>query len=209
MNISRIFAAAFASLAMLTAGGAAFAQKNGILFLDQQRVISESTAGKSIDRQLREITEQVAREIGPEQAKIDEETNQLRDTRESLSEEDFNLRYQSLLARAQRLEQFKQLRRTELEQARTKAISDLAKAWEPIAEEIFKKKKGYVLLEKQAVLIASDKGDITDEVIAALNKKLTTVAVVKPDLQAQMLAAAQAKQQQQQAAQTQQQQQTQ
>lgn len=204
MKFTKIFAALIGALTMFAASGSALAQKNGILFLDQQRVISDSKAGKSIDQQLNALAQQVAAEISQEDAAIKKETADLQASQESLSKEDFGKRYQALLARAQRFEQFKQIRRAELEQARNKAITELAEAWEPISDEIFKKKKGYVLLEKQAVLSADDRGDITEEVIRALDKKLTTVAVVKPDLQAQIIAAAQAQQAQAAAAQAQQ-----
>lgn len=190
-------------LSFAIASGSAFAQRGNILFLDQQRVVSESKAGQAIDNQLAALTEQVAFELQKLQAALEQESATLQASRESLSTEDFTERYNALVSRAQQLEQLKQIRQAELQQARTKAITDLQAEWEPISQEIFKKKKGYVLLEKQAVLSADDRGDITEEVITQLDVKVQTIQVVKPDLQAQLAAAAQAQQAQAQAAQNQ------
>lgn len=185
------------ALSLLVAGGSALAQRGNILFLDQQRVVSESKAGQSIDSQLAAMTEEVAFELQKRQAALEKDSQDLQANRETLSDEDFTARYNALVGRAQQLEQLKQIRQAELQQARTKAINDLRAQWEPVSQSIFDKKKGYVLLEKQSVLIADDRGDITDEVIAELDAAVTTIQVVKPDLQAQLAAAAQAQQAQQ------------
>ncbi len=202
MTLPHSFAALFAALALTLAGNSAFAQRGGnaeILFLDQQRIVSESQAGQSIDAQLRSLTEQVAAELQPEQAAIDVESRSLQEQRATLSQEAFGQRYQALVARAQRHEQMKQLRQAELQQARTTAITELRAQFEPIAESIFQRRKGYVLLERQTVLSADPRGDITDDVIRQLDRAVTTIAVTKPDLAAQ-LAAAQAAQAAQQGA---------
>lgn len=182
----RKFSVLFAAFAVFAAGSQAFAQRGAnILFLDQQRVVSESKAGQSIDNQLQTLTQQVAAEIQQQSAAIEQEGQALQASQESLSKEDFGKRYQVLLQKAQAVEQLKQIRQAELNQARSKAISDLRDQWEPISESVFNKRKGFVLLEKQAVLVASEKGDITDEVIQQLDRAVQTIQVVKPDLVAQ------------------------
>lgn len=199
-GIHKLLLAAAAALAMLLPAGGALAQRGGseILFLDQQRVISESKAGQSIDQQLRTLTEQASAELEQIESQIEQEGQALKKSAdEGLSNEELEKRYNTLLARAQRLEQLKQIRQAELNQARAKAISDLQAKWEPISDGIFKKRKGFVLLEKQAVLSADDRGDITDEVIKELDRSVQSIEVVKPDLQAQLAAAARAQQQQQ------------
>lgn len=195
MTIFRALATLVSVVMMTAASGQAFAQRGNfeILFLDQQRVVSESQAGQSIDSQLRALTEQVASELQTEQTAIEAETQTLQTAQATISQEEFGQRYQVLLQRAQVHEQMKQLRQAELQQARTNAINDLRAQFEPIAESIFQRRKGFVLLERQAVLSADPRGDITDEVIRQLDRAVQTVQVTKPDLQAQ-LAAAQAAQ---------------
>ncbi|NNU16693.1 OmpH family outer membrane protein [Parvularcula sp. ZS-1/3] len=194
-NLFKITAALILAAATF-ASSAAFAQRGNILFLDQQRVVSESQAGQSIDSQLRVMTEEIAVKIKQQQSAIEAESIKLRDERGDLTDEEFQQRYQTILAAAQSLEKLKQIREAEMTQARGTAIQELREQWEPISEAVFKKRKGYVLLEKQAVLAADDRGDITDEVIAQLDKVVQRIQVNKPDL----IAAAAAAQQQQQAA---------
>jgi outer membrane protein len=186
----------FAAFAMMALSGQAAAQFGGpnILFLDQQRVLSESKAGQSIDSQLQTMAEQVATELQTAEAALNQEAQTLQSNQETLSKEEFGKRYQVLMGRVRGLEQLKQIRQAELNQARTKAVQDLAKEWDPIIQELFKKRKGTVLLEKQAVLESTERGDITADVIKELDDKVTTVQVVKPDLQAQLAAAQQAQQ---------------
>jgi outer membrane protein len=198
MNFFRHFAVLFAASTMLLAGGQAAAQRGGpvILFLDQQKVVSESKAGQSIDTQLRSLAEQVSGELQQKEVELQNESQALQANKDSLSKDDFAKRYNALLQKARGLEQLKQIRQTELQQARAQAISDLAEAWDPIAKDLFQKRRGTVLLERQAVLEANESQDITDEVLKQLDRKIATVQVVKPDLQAQLAAAYQAQQQQ-------------
>lgn len=190
MTFFKTAAALIATLLLgMTSAQAQRGDTAGILFLDQQRVVSESAAGKSIDAQLRTLTEQVATELQPEQTAIENEGKTLQGQQATLGQEAFAQRYQALLQRAQRHEQLKQLRQAELQQARNTALGALREQFEPIAESIFQRRKGIVLLERQTVLSVDPRGDITDDVIRQLDRAVQTIEVTKPDLAAQLAAA--------------------
>jgi outer membrane protein len=199
MKFLKIIVPAVIALVIGFVGGTVVAGKGGggadILFLDQQKVLLESEAGKSIDEQLQALGEQVSQELRNIQAQIEAETQQLQADRENYSEEELGRRVQFLRQKAQGFEQLKQIREAELQQARANAITALAEEWEPLSEEIFEERGGYILLEKQTLLNSDESGDITEALIAALNEEVTTVEVVKPDLQGQLIAQQQAQQQ--------------
>ncbi|MCQ8185551.1 OmpH family outer membrane protein [Parvularcula maris] len=204
MNILKIIIAAAVALVVGFFGGTVVAGRDGgkanILFLDQQKVLLESEAGKSIDEQLKKLGEEVATELQTIQAQIEAEGQQLQADRENYSEEELARRVQFLRQKAQGLEQLQQIRQAELQQARANAIAELAEEWEPLSEDLYEERGGFVLMEKQNVLFSNEEGDITEALIAALDEEVTSIDVVKPDLQGQLLAQQRAQQQAAQAA---------
>ncbi|MEO1658318.1 MAG: OmpH family outer membrane protein [Pseudomonadota bacterium] len=191
MTLRRTVTAFLAMLVLLGWSGAAHAQRGNtvILVLDQEKVLVTSKAGQSISAQLQVIGQQVAAEIQAQEQAVQQESEALKASQPSLSKEDFTRRYQALLEKGRNVEQLMRIREAELQQAQSMAYNQLAAAWEPIVDDIFKKRKGTVLMDRQAVLSAADANNITSEVITRLDKEIQTIQVVKPDLQAQRAAA--------------------
>jgi outer membrane protein len=199
MNLLKIIVPSVIALGVGFYGGTLVAGNGGgsadILFLDQQKVLTESEAGKSIDAQLKALGEQINTELRSIQQQIEAEGQQLQADRENYSEEELARRVQFLRQKAQGFDQLKQIREAELQQARANAIAELAETWEPLTEDIFEERGGYVLMEKANLLQSDESGDITEALIAALDEEVSTIDVVKPDLQGQIIAAQQAQQQ--------------
>lgn len=173
----------------LLAPGAALAQKSDVLVLNQVEVIQKSKAGASITSQVQAFATAAEGELKTQGGKLQGEAQALEASRESLGKEDLQKRAQQLMAGQQGLQRLGQIKQAEIAQAEAKALSDLSKQLEPIIERIAKKRKAKAVLRRTDVAWVNDDADITDEVIAALDKQVTTIAVTKPDLLAQARAA--------------------
>lgn len=171
----------------------AMAQKSDVLVMNQGEVISKSKAGQSIQTQLQAIGKAAQDQLQAEGQKVQTEGQQLQQTAESLSKDDLNKRAQALAVKQQGVQRLGQIRQAELAQAEAAALTELSKALEPVVLNIMKKKKAKMVLRRTDVAVMDDAVDITDDVIEALDKTVTTIKVTKPDLiaQAQANAAAQ------------------
>jgi outer membrane protein len=195
MKITKsFFAGLVAAMLMVGVPTAALAQQPVILFIDQGKLLSTSAAGKSINSQVQALAKTAESELESERKTIQAEGEQLQKIQESLSKEDFAKRYQALVVKAQEGARLEQIKKAEIAQAQAQALAQLNEELRPVVEQILDKKKATVLLERSAVVFADEKMDITDEIVAALDKKVKTVKVTKPDLLAQAKAAQAARQ---------------
>ena len=193
MRLSRLLGG-LAAAASLAVAPAALAQKSDVLVMNQAEVIQKSKAGQSIQTQLQTIGQAAQAQLSQEGQKVQTEGQQLQQTAESLSQEDLQKRAQALAAKQQGVQRLAQIRQAEVAQAEAAALTELSEPLENVVRKIMKKRKAKVVLRRTDVAVMDDAVDITDEVIAALDKEVTQITVTKPDLIAQ--ARAQAAQQQ-------------
>ena len=173
---------------------AALAQKSDVLVMNQAKVVTDSKAGQSIQSQLKTIGEAATTQLQSEGQKLQTEGAQLQQTAESLSKDDLQKRAQALAVKQQGVQRLAQIRQAEVAQAEAAALAELSEALEPVVREIMKKKKAKMVLRRTDVAVMDDAVDITDDVIKALDKKVTNIKVTKPDLIAQAKANAAATQ---------------
>ena len=183
MRLPKLFGALAAALAFTAAP--ALAQKSDVLVMNQSKVIADSKAGQSIQAQLKTIGEAAQTQLQSEGQKLQTEGAQLKQTAESLSKEDLQKRVQALAVKEQGVQRLVQIRQAEVAQAEAAALSELSEALEPVVRQIMKKRKAKMVLRRADVAVMDDAVDITDEVIKALDKQVTSVKVTKPDLLAQ------------------------
>ena len=172
----------------------ALAQKSDVLVMNQQQVLAKSKAGQSIQAQLQTIGQAAQQQLQGEGQKLQTEGQQLQQTAESLSKEDLTKRVQALQVKEAGVQRLAQIRQAEVAQAEAAALAELSKQLDPVVRQIMKKRKAKLVVRRADVAVMDDAVDITDEVIAALDKQVTTVKVTKPDLLAQARANAAAAQ---------------
>ncbi len=188
-----IFAIAGAGLLGLSAlaGQAAFtaveaqnaAEAPIILTVSLERVVAQSKAGKTIPGQAEDVRKSVAAELEAEASKLQKDIENFQKNSELMSEEVRQKTGQELQARAQyglpqRQQIVEQAFRIALQNAQGKILQEV----DPILKDIIDKRGATVMLDKSAVLYAAVETDVTQEVIAALDKKMDTVEVQKVSL---------------------------
>ena len=153
-----------------------------ILIINQSQVIAQSKAGQSIVPQLDKLQKEANAELNKEAESLVKETEDLKKQKDLLAEDVWIDRAKKLQAKQQNLPVLREVRVRELSISEQKALSTISEAMKPILEKIVKERGATVLLDRSAVMFAAVDTDITQEVIAALDKKLKKVTVEKTDL---------------------------
>jgi len=153
-----------------------------ILILDQGRVIGASKAGQSMKPQLEKLQKTANDELNNEVAKLTKEAEDLKKQRDLLGEEDWTKRAQQVAIKQNNLPVQREVKVRELQLSEQKALNDINVAMRPILKKIVEDNGATLLLERSAVMYASEETDITSQVITELDKKLKSVKVERVDL---------------------------
>ncbi len=154
-----------------------------ILIVSQELLVGQSEAGKTIPTQATTIKTSIEKELQGEADKLKRDIENYQKGAALMSEEvrkkteqDLALRQQvSLPQQAQIMEQ---VFSGAVQNAQTKILQEA----QPIMKAILDRRGGTILLDRSAVMYAAPETDITQEVLAELNKKVKTVAVQKVTL---------------------------
>ncbi|MCR5880463.1 OmpH family outer membrane protein [Phenylobacterium sp. J367] len=206
MNSKTLAVAASAVVAL--SAGAAFAQQPaaapaaaapavshgpavpGLCILSVQGAIGGSTVGKYVDTRMQQIVQQVNAELNGERTAIENEGKTLEGQRATLDRTTLEQRASALQVRANALQRKAQQREREVSATEQKAVGRVGQEMEPLIRQVYQQRQCSVLLNRDAVVIASPAADITPGVVTALNAKITQFAFDRERLDAQPQAAA-------------------
>ena len=191
--------AAFLAVTGLAAGASvvsAQAQQAGkapvILILDQAQVIAQSKAGMAMSTQLKALQDSANTELNAEVEKINKETEDLKKQKDLMAEDVWMEKAKQLSVKQNNLPALREVKVRELSISEQQALGKINDAMMPILKKIVEDRGATVMLDRSAVMYASVDTNITAEVIAELDKVLSTVKVEKvslADLQRQALEA--------------------
>lgn len=194
-----IAGAAFLAVTGLAAGASvvsAQAQQAGkapvILILDQAQVIAQSKAGVSMSTQLKALQDSANTELNAEVEKINKETEDLKKQKDLMAEDVWMEKAKQLSVKQNNLPALREVKVRELSISEQQALGKINDAMMPILKKIVEDRGATVMLDRSAVMYASVDTNITAEVIAELDKVLSSVKVEKvslADLQRQALEA--------------------
>ncbi|MEZ5922370.1 MAG: OmpH family outer membrane protein [Parvularculaceae bacterium] len=185
-------AGALALLAGGLTGGAALssraeAQQAGkapvILIVDRNALVAQSDAGKSIPGQADSIKAAIQKELDAEGQQLQKDIEKYQKGASLMSEEVRKKTEQDLGYRQQvELPQQAKIMENVFGTAVGNAEAEILNASAPILKSIVDKRGATVLLDRAAVMYAAPETDVTQEVLAELNKKMKSVTVQKVTL---------------------------
>ena len=174
---------------------AAYAASAAVVVVDVDRIYKESTVGKYAQGQLKTIASGVDAELGPTARALqtDEEAfnakiqgkNEAQVKAALSSDKDLAAKYMSIMQRRQAFDDKRSLRTQELTATSQKALADVGAKAQPVVEAIMKQKGASIVLEKNSTVANSADVDITNDVLAQLNKSLQSIPIAKVDLSKQ------------------------
>lgn len=182
------------SIALLAGGVAVGAMATGaeaqsagkapvILIVDQAAVVSQSDAGKTIPGQANTIKANIQKEFDAEADKLKKDIENYQKGASLMSEEVRQKTEQDLAMRQQvQLPQQAQIMERVFSDVVQVAQAKILQESQPIMKSIVDKRGATLLLDRSAVMYAAPETDVTQEVLAELNKKMKTVEVQRVTL---------------------------
>jgi len=191
MTFKTFVAGASAAAITLTSASAAFAQAPaapaapaithgaaipGICTFSGQAVLGNSTVGKYVITRLQQLGQQANAELNAEQTSLQNDAKALDAQRTTLDQSTLESRAASLQVRDNALQRKAQQRQRELQATEQKAVSRVYTEMEPFVRQAYQAKACAILLDRQGVQLANPAMDITQQVVTALNGKITQFA---------------------------------
>lgn len=170
-------------LAVLGMAGASHAAESksttapNIAIIDVQRILQESQAAQSVQKQLDKQRTKFQSETETEENSLRQAEKELTRVRETATPTVYADREQQLRQRFLTVERKVAGRRKALDQAFTDSMNSVRNVLLEIVQAIAKERGLNLVLVKQQALWVDKAFDITDDVLARLNKKLPTVTL--------------------------------
>jgi len=148
-----------------------------IAIVDVQRILEESLAAKSVQKQLETQRSKFQTEIEKEENDLRQSEQELSKSHDQLPTNVYAEREQQLRQRFLSVERHVQARRKVLDQAFTDSMNTVRSNLSEIVEAVAHQHGANIVIVKQQALWADKSLDVTDEVLGRLNKRLPQVTV--------------------------------
>jgi Skp family chaperone for outer membrane proteins len=149
--------------------------------LDVQKILRDAKAVKSIREQIAAFGLNFEAEIEKEREKLRKANQELSRQRTILAPEVFAEKRREFEQRVVDVQRIVQKRQRDLDKSRATALSEVNKTYVSIVKEIAVKRDLLMIIRKVQTAYANPDLDLTNEVLAILDKKKPTVNVVKPE----------------------------
>jgi len=157
----------------------------GLCVFAQEQAIAASKVGKFAIQRLQQLDAQSSAELQSQKTVIETEAKTLDGKRATLAEAAFNTEAQAITQKAQLFQQTVQVRMQESELTQQKALQRIGQEMSPLVRDTFQAQKCSILLDRNAILLASPAMDITSAVVTRLDAKIQQFAIERERLPAQ------------------------
>jgi outer membrane protein len=148
-----------------------------IAVVDLQRIMQESMASKSIQKQLESLRAKYQKETEGEENSLRQTEQALARDQKKVSADVYGQREQQLRERFLSVERMVNARRKSLDQSYTDSMNTVRATVQDIVAALAKAQQTSVVLAKQQTLWVDNPLDMTDDVLSTLNKKLPRVDI--------------------------------
>lgn len=162
------------ALAVMVALGLTSEVEAKVGYVDTQRAIQESKAGKKAKGELEKEVEKKKKEIEKKESDLNKMREDIEKKRSVLSEEAFNKRAQEFQEEMMKHQQFRSKTQNDLQKKENDLLAPIAEKMKKQVEKIGKEKGFTMIIQtnpiQQNVIWADAANDITKEVISAMDK---------------------------------------
>lgn len=162
-------------VSLVTSVNSALAGNIGVLDVD--KIIQESLAVNDIQKKVDSKKSNYESEINKKQTSLEAEQKKLEDKKITLSKEAFDKEVKAFESKVEDLKTFVDRKQNSLKKASIDAMGKVNDKVKSIVAEIAKEKNLDIIVPSSQTLYFKDELDITAEVLASLNKKITKVEV--------------------------------
>ena len=152
-----------------------------IAVLDYEFVLRGSVAARDIRRQVEQFQAAYREEASRDEQRLRAEEAELKRQRTVLSPEAFEKKRQKFERRVIAAQRRAQDRKRRLDRSFKTAMAEVQRGVIPIVKQLTQEMGFNLVVDKSQVLFATKALDVTDRVVAELNRRLPSVAVPKPE----------------------------
>jgi len=153
-----------------------------IAIVDMQRILQESSASKSVQKQLEAQRSKFQNEIEKEENSLRQAEQTLSKQRTQLSAQDYSDREQQLRQRFSAVENHVQSRRKVLDKSYADAMNAVREALLDVVSSVARERGANLVIVKQQALWTDQPLDITDVVLQRLDEKMPKIDIATPTM---------------------------
>ena len=148
-----------------------------IVYLDVEKIMQESVAGKSIIAKIKKKRESSISKFKDREKDIVEKEKKLISQKNVLSENEFKKKIQDLRGEISNYQKERNKAANDITQTRIKASTNLIKKLTPILEKYSKENSIRIIIQKKHIVMGSKEDDITKEILDLVNQKIKNIKV--------------------------------
>ena len=144
-------------------------------YLDFKYILNKSEAGKKAQVFLKNKLNNGIKSLKDKEKQLQEEEKKIIQQKKVLSAEEYKKKVTNLRSKVSSLQKERNTLLEEVSKQRAKARSELLKNLNPIMKDYMLSKNIRMIIDKKSMLLADENLDITNDIIAILNKKLKSI----------------------------------
>tara|TARA_B100001057_G_C22686821_1_gene886049 strand:- start:470 stop:988 length:519 start_codon:yes stop_codon:yes gene_type:complete len=148
-----------------------------VVYLDVEKIMQSSVAGKSIIAQLKSKQESSVAKFKKKEKGIIEKEKKLISQKNVLSKEEFGKKIKDLRNEISDYQKERNRVFNEITQSRVKASAKLIKKLNPILEDYSKKNSIKMIMQKKHIVIGKKDDDITKDILDLVNQKIKNIKI--------------------------------
>lgn len=147
----------------------------GVCLLGQEAVLANAKIGQAASARLRALAQDAQAPLDAERSAIEADAKALEAKKASLPAADLRQRQQAIGQRAQAYQAKLQQLNRQIEATRASVVGRIATTVQPVVAQVYQAHKCGLLFSRNAVLGGNLAGDLTADVVAGLDGKVTTI----------------------------------
>tara|TARA_Y100000816_G_C26094724_1_gene579072 strand:+ start:1918 stop:2439 length:522 start_codon:yes stop_codon:yes gene_type:complete len=154
-----------------------FAEEQKIVYLNVDKIMQQSIAGKSIKKQLENIYNNNLKKFKKNDEILKNKEKKIIAQKNILSKEDFQKELTGLRTEIINFQKEQVKARDEMNKLRIGATNELIKKLSPILEDYAKKNSISLILQKKNVVMGKKEIEITDDILSIANEKIKSIKI--------------------------------
>ena len=148
-----------------------------VVYLDVEKIMQSSVAGKSIIAQLKSKRELSVSKFKKKEKDIIEKEKKLISQKNVLSKEEFGKKIKDLRNDISNYQKDRNKAFNEITKSRIKASTKLITKLNPILEDYSKKNSIRMIIQKKHIVIGKKEDDITKDILELVNQKIKNIKI--------------------------------
>ena len=144
-------------------------------YIDFQKILNESIAGKKAQNELKSRLDQSIKKLNSSQKNLQEEEKKIIQQKKLISAEEYKKKVNELRKKVSELQKNRGETLQKIATQRAKAKENLLKSLNPIIKNYMQEKQIRMVINKKNLILADEKLNITKDVMKLLNDKIKSV----------------------------------